>query len=238
MGLFQLLFGKRAPQIDPAEAQKQANEMVRQAIDILRENRSHNDVSISLLKKALELWPRQALALKELGIACQSRRAFGEAAEYLRRCANCSTEKYDCDSPEDFRVAILDRAGTCYQEMGKHADAVEVWEYVLHKANTAPDVRWSTNAKYKLQQDIAAAKARLQGKTVMRTYGQKGQGAAGIDRVLNLDENRALEAAVLRDAPRSEMIKLVQSWRFEENEAANLVDDAVAFVTKLRKMFS
>jgi tetratricopeptide (TPR) repeat protein len=235
MGLLSWLFRRKADgAAAAAEAKRQADEMVKQAIAILKQNRVHTDESLTLLKRAAAICPRHQLALKELGIAYQGRRAFAEAAEYLRRAANCATERWDCDSAEDFRVAILDRAATCYMELGKHADAVELWEYVLHKVNTAPDVSWSANAKFKLERDLAAVKARLEGKSVMRKYGPKGQGAAGIDRVLNHDETVELEAAILRNAARADLVRLVQSWRFAAEDAANLVDDAVAVANMLR----
>lgn len=226
-----------APTLDPAEAKRRADEIVQQAFVAFRANgRLHNDTSLALMKKALEVYPRHQIALKELGIGYQIQRNFAEAAVYLRRCAVSATEKLDCDSVADFRTAILDRAGTCYLEIGKVAEAVEVWEAVLREVETNPEVCWSNNAKFKLRQDIAMAKARLGGKVVLRTYGPRGQGPAGIDRVLLHHEDQELAKAIVNNTPRPALIALVQGWRFGPDDAANLVDDALAYASTVRHL--
>jgi tetratricopeptide (TPR) repeat protein len=187
--------------------------------------------AIALLKRALELCPTHQRSLKELGILLQDQvRDYRQAAHYLVLASEHAIEPLNGEPVSQFRLNMLDRAATCYSKFGCHAEAATLWERVLNEG------RWSTSTAQKIRHDLAAAKALAQGSAAPpRVYGRRGQGAAGIDRVLNSLESRQLGQAAMKGMPQNDLEALVRGWGFTAEDATNLCRDALEAAAQARQ---
>jgi tetratricopeptide (TPR) repeat protein len=202
----------------PARDAKQADEFWQLA----RKEREHSDPYVRLLEEGLKHDPDHQRCLAYLGVSLQRRKDFARAAPCLVQAANNATDPLDDRTVHDFRMNMLDRAATCYLEMGHYQEAARLWEHVLKEG------RWSSNAAAKIRQDISAAKAKAAGQPApARKYGPQEQGAGGINRVLNKHESGDLEDAIWNHMPPAQLLEMIISWGFSSADSQRLMADAI-----------